>query len=59
MNKTEKLICLVLGAVLAWYVWSEIGKAKETAKANAAAATNVVEVASAASNLVMQAKAEA
>ena len=43
MNKTEKLICLVLGAVLAWYVWSEIGKAKETAKANAATATNVVE----------------
>ena len=29
MNKTEKLICLVLGAVLAWYIFSEMGKAKE------------------------------
>ena len=31
MNKTEKLICLVLGAVLAWYIFSEMGKAKEQA----------------------------
>lgn len=31
MNKTEKLICLVLGAVLAWYIFSEMGKAKERA----------------------------
>ena len=31
MNKTEKLICLVLGAVLAWYIFSEMGKAKEKA----------------------------
>ena len=39
MNKTEKLICLVLGAVLAWYIFSEMGKAKEAAKQ---AAENVV-----------------
>ena len=45
MNKTEKLICLVLGAVLAWYIFSEMGKAKEQARANAVAATNVVETA--------------
>lgn len=32
MNKTEKLICLLLGAVLAWYVWSEMGRSKERAK---------------------------
>ena len=32
MNKTEKLICLILGAVLAWYIFSEMGKAKEAAK---------------------------
>ena len=31
MNKTEKLICLVLGAVLAWYIFSEMGKSKEQA----------------------------
>jgi len=37
MNKIEKLICLVLGAVLAWYVWSEMGKQKEAAKAAAEA----------------------
>ena len=47
MNKTEKLICIVLGAVLAWYIFNETGKAKEAAKANAAAATNVVEKAGA------------
>ena len=34
MNKTEKLICLVLGAVLAWYIFTEAGRAKEAAKAN-------------------------
>ena len=33
MNKTEKLICLVLGAVLAWYIFSEMGKAKPTSPA--------------------------
>ena len=42
MNKTEKLICLVLGAVLAWYIFSEIGKSKEAAKQAALAQTNVV-----------------
>ena len=31
MNKIEKIICLVLGAVLAWYIWAEMGKAKERA----------------------------
>ncbi|MBQ0033422.1 MAG: YidC/Oxa1 family insertase periplasmic-domain containing protein [bacterium] len=31
MNKTEKLICVVLGAALAWYIFSEMGKAKERA----------------------------
>ena len=31
MNKTEKLICLVLGAILAWYIFGEMGKAKERA----------------------------
>ena len=31
MNKIEKIICLVLGAVLAWYIWSEMGKSKERA----------------------------
>lgn len=29
MNKAEKLICLVLGAVLAWYIFIETGKAKK------------------------------
>ena len=33
MNKSEKLICLVLGALLAWYIWSEMGKQKERAAA--------------------------
>ena len=53
MNKTEKLICLVLGAVLAWYIFSEMGKAKERASGDrnvaapsCEAATNVVETAS-------------
>ena len=35
MNKTEKIICLLLGAVLAWYIWAEMGRAKERAKAAA------------------------
>ena len=43
MNKTEKIICLVLGGVLAWYIFMEMGKSKEAAKADAAATTNVVE----------------
>jgi len=44
MNKAEKLICLVLGAALAWYIWSEMGKAKERA-AQAAAEPVAVETA--------------
>ena len=31
MNKVEKIICLALGAVLAWYIWAEMGKSKERA----------------------------
>ena len=55
MNKTEKIICLLLGAVLAWYVWTETGRAKERqkylAEQAAIAATNqVVETAAPASN---------
>ena len=46
MNKTEKIICLLLGAVLAWYVWTEMGRAKERqkylAEQAAIAATNQV-----------------
>ena len=49
MNKTEKLICLVLGAVLAWYVFNGMNEAKKAAAARqaaiAAAATNGVEAA--------------
>ena len=45
MNKTEKIICLLLGVVLAWYVWNEMGRAKERQKYLAEqaeiAATNV------------------
>ena len=47
MNKVEKLICLVLGAVLAWWIWSEMGRSKERARIAveeaAIAATNGVE----------------
>ena len=47
MNKTEKLICLVLGAILAWWIWSEMGRSKERARIAAEqaaiAATNEVE----------------
>ncbi len=55
MNKTEKIICLLLGAVLAWYVWTETGRAKERqkylAEQAAIAATNqVAETAASASN---------
>ena len=42
MNKTEKLICLVLGAVLAWYIFSEMGKSKEAAKQAASAQTEML-----------------
>ena len=41
MNKTEKLICLVLGAVLAWYIFSEMGKSKEAAKQAALAQAEI------------------
>ena len=51
MNKTEKIICLLLGAVLAWYVWTEMGRAKERqrylAEQAAIAATNQAAVAEA------------
>ena len=54
MNKTEKIICLLLGAVLAWYVWTEMGRAKERqkylAEQAAIAATNQVAEAEAASS---------
>ena len=44
MNKAEKIICLVLGAVLAWYIFNETGKAKQSAGREAAvAATNQVD----------------
>ena len=32
MNKTEKIICLLLGAVLDGYIETEMGRAKERAK---------------------------
>ena len=45
MNKTEKLICLVLGGVLAWYIFMEMPKASQAkadaAKAQRAAAASV------------------
>ena len=41
MNKTEKLICLVLGAVLAWYIFSEMGNSKEAAKQAALAQAEI------------------
>ena len=43
MNKTEKLICLVLGALLAGYIFMETGKKKEAAQsASAEIASNSV-----------------
>ena len=53
MNKTEKIICILLGAVLVWYLYSENGKAKEREKAAAeqaaiAATNSAASVASAA-----------
>ncbi|MBR1920690.1 MAG: hypothetical protein IJ829_01650, partial [Kiritimatiellae bacterium] len=52
MNKTEKIICVLLGAVLAWYVWSEMGRAKERARyaAEMAAASETNQVAEAAAD---------
>ena len=40
MNKTEKLICFVLAAVLAGYIFMESGKRKGSAAADALALTN-------------------
>lgn len=48
MNKSEKIICLLLGTVLAWYIFSETGKAKERAKQAAEQAAVVSEQSSAA-----------
>ena len=45
MNKTEKLICFVLAALLAGYIFMESGKRKEAAPAVAAASTNEVQAA--------------
>ena len=45
MNKTEKLICFVLVALLAGYIFMESGKRKDAAQAVAAASTNEVQVA--------------
>ncbi len=43
MNKTEKLICLLLGAILAWYIFSGKGaKPAATTATEGGAATNVV-----------------
>lgn len=47
MNKIEKIICLVLGAVLAWYIWAEMGKTK----ARAAQAAKQVQVQQAAARI--------
>ena len=43
MNKSEKIICLLLGALLAWYIYGEMGKAKERAKAPATQTQTVPE----------------
>ena len=64
MNKSEKIICLLLGLVLAWYVWDGVGKekarAKYVAEQAAIAATNHVEDASqAATNVATSAEAPA
>lgn len=58
MNKSEKIICLLLGAVLAWYIYSETGKAKERAKLAAEQAAVAAESASA-TNAVASATARA
>ena len=63
MNKTEKLICLLLGVVLAWYVWNEMGRAKERqkylAEQAAIAATNVTAEAAAPQPSALEAAAPA
>ena len=43
MNRTEKIICLILGGVLAWYIFSEAGRAKESAKRQAETAQAIAE----------------
>ena len=58
MNKTEKLICLVLGAVLAWYLYSEVGKAKETAKSNGEADSRPLVSEAQKTNSIAKAEAE-
>ena len=63
MNKTEKIICLLLGAVLAWYIWNEMGRAKERqkylAEQAAIAATNVTAEAAAPQPSALEAAAPA
>lgn len=44
MNKQEKIICLILGAVLAWWMFGSFKQAKTAAEEAAAAATNEVAV---------------
>ncbi len=51
MNKSEKIICLLLGTILAWYIFNETGKAKERAK-QAAEQAVVVSESSLATNAV-------
>lgn len=43
MNKTEKIICAILGAILAWYIWGEMGKAKVRAAEAAQSQAVIVE----------------
>ena len=47
MNKTEKIICLLLGAALAWYIFTEIPKQKKAAEAAAAESARIAATASA------------
>ena len=65
MNKSEKIICIILGAILAWYIYGEMTKkpapaAKSAAVANAAAAKSapVANAAAAKSAAVASAAAE-
>ena len=47
MNKAEKLICVLLGTVLAWYLFTQVQNSKKQQAANAVVQTNVVETAAA------------
>ncbi len=58
MNKTEKLICLVLGAVLAWYIFSEMGKAKERASQSGEAASSPLVSEAQKTNAIVKAETE-